>query len=424
MTEPVRIRRNPAAHDHSKDEEGSTLRPKKLYLPEETYGSVSVNNLEENAQQQVLQQIQKETGAFSSRSNLKSLLEILGWDDVPNVQTLEQRLGFKLEGSVEGSLDQIYSILTKMNIFFFDSFNRPDSNDVGYWWENTSNYVIRGGKLLQAQYGIFFCITGEDSWDDYVVYCKLYPSSSDAYRGIVARYVDQDNFYALRFATNQLQILRRLDGSYSVLASTPFTYDPFKEYVFKFEVKGSRLKGQVLGYDEELIAEDNSLPNGRAGIYYEGFYAHTYWDDFLVISHLESIHELIDRTILKENALNRICDTLNYFGGLERIGNTITSDGTEQTLFVVDSPTYNFKPKVLLIDMSNMESGDEIVIRTYYRIKEGGSYILHNSNTYSGVQSVPLKSIDLLPNRFGIKVTLQQTSGSYKSYDYEIYYEA
>jgi len=40
MTEPVRIRRNPAAHDHSKDEEGSILRPKVLYIPDETYPSI------------------------------------------------------------------------------------------------------------------------------------------------------------------------------------------------------------------------------------------------------------------------------------------------------------------------------------------------------------------------------------------------
>jgi len=77
VTEPVRIRRNPSAHDHSKDEEGSTLRPKVLYLPEETYGSVVTSSLEETALNQIRSQIDEEfneRGATSTRfSNLDNL---------------------------------------------------------------------------------------------------------------------------------------------------------------------------------------------------------------------------------------------------------------------------------------------------------------------------------------------------------------
>jgi len=109
VTEPVRIRRNPSAHDHSKDEEGSVLRPKVLYIPDETYGSVDVGNIEPSALQQILQQIQKEMGTFSSRNNLKTLHDVLGWADVAGVRTLEQRLGYQTSGSIEADLSAILS---------------------------------------------------------------------------------------------------------------------------------------------------------------------------------------------------------------------------------------------------------------------------------------------------------------------------
>lgn len=51
--------------------------------------------------------IKADLGDFSARTNLNSLLAILGWADVVGVQTLEQRLGFQTSGSVESDLTTI-----------------------------------------------------------------------------------------------------------------------------------------------------------------------------------------------------------------------------------------------------------------------------------------------------------------------------
>lgn len=49
-------------------------------------------------------------GDINARTNLKSLLAILGWADVAGVQTFEQRLGYQTSGMIETDLD---SLLTK-----------------------------------------------------------------------------------------------------------------------------------------------------------------------------------------------------------------------------------------------------------------------------------------------------------------------
>jgi len=119
--------------------------------------------------------------------------------------------------------------------------------------------------------------------------------------------------------------------------------------------------------------------------------------------------------------LEQIYDLIDQMLKLGRIGDTVTTDGTEQTIFIVDNPDFPFEPTKLLIDFTNNTASETVDVNVYYRIKEGGSYVLHSTLSYSGVQSPPLKDIDLLPNTFGVKVTVQKTAGSNLSYDYEVY---
>ena len=94
---------------------------------------------------------------------------------------------------------------------------------------------------------------------------------------------------------------------------------------------------------------------------------------------------------------------------------TITADGTEQTLIEVTT-TYNVDG---FIDLSQMEAGDKVIIRLYGRIKSGGDYRLYEEAEFSGVQAKPLVYVHRRPTRYGWKVTLQQTEGTYKSFDYQ-----
>jgi len=96
---------------------------------------------------------------------------------------------------------------------------------------------------------------------------------------------------------------------------------------------------------------------------------------------------------------------------------TLTADGTEQTVAEL---------KVLgtlegYIDFTNMAGGDTVVINEYVKVKNGGSYILYATATYNDAQSSPMIHTTKLPTKYGVKVTLQQTAGVNRTYDYEFF---
>jgi hypothetical protein len=94
---------------------------------------------------------------------------------------------------------------------------------------------------------------------------------------------------------------------------------------------------------------------------------------------------------------------------------SITTDGTEQTIVEYVG---NISQISGYIDLSNMQDGDTVTIRTYVKIKPDGEYRLYDSEDYAGKQESP--ALYILPKLTGVayKVTIQQTSGSYKSFDY------
>jgi hypothetical protein len=101
------------------------------------------------------------------------------------------------------------------------------------------------------------------------------------------------------------------------------------------------------------------------------------------------------------------------------IEGTITADGTEQTL-TEQTGTLEFQLDGY-VDLTNMASGDVVVIREYMKIKSTGDYVKYAEETYSDAQSIPLLHILTKPSRYGLKITLQQTAGTYKSFDYQFF---
>ncbi len=93
----------------------------------------------------------------------------------------------------------------------------------------------------------------------------------------------------------------------------------------------------------------------------------------------------------------------------------LVADGTEQVL-VEAVGLLNLEGYV---DLSAMAEGDTVVLKRYVKIQEGGEYKLHASETYTGVQAEPLIRFPFIAGYYGIKVTLQQTSGTFKSFPYQ-----
>jgi len=92
---------------------------------------------------------------------------------------------------------------------------------------------------------------------------------------------------------------------------------------------------------------------------------------------------------------------------------TLTADGTEQ--IVVESMILAILAGWLVMD--KMEAGDTITIKQYVSVN--GTYQLYAQEPYSNVQTEPVLHISPRVHRDRIKITLQQTTGPYKTFDYE-----
>ena len=113
----------------------------------------------------------------------------------------------------------------------------------------------------------------------------------------------------------------------------------------------------------------------------------------------------------------------NALGVLTETGGTLTSDGNEQNIYINNAPDGVYEPRFVKVDFTAHTVGETVVLREYYRIKDGGGWILEDSVTYVGLVSPELIKIDLDPNRYGVKVTLEKTAGTNRAYDWEVAYE-
>ena len=103
----------------------------------------------------------------------------------------------------------------------------------------------------------------------------------------------------------------------------------------------------------------------------------------------------------------------------EEVVGTLTADGSEQT--VVERTAIGTLEGH--IDLFNMQAGDTVVIKEYIMLKTGGTYRLYDSATYSNAQAKPNIHVVKLPAKYGVKVTLQQTAGVNRTYDYNFFRE-
>jgi hypothetical protein len=92
---------------------------------------------------------------------------------------------------------------------------------------------------------------------------------------------------------------------------------------------------------------------------------------------------------------------------------TIVADGSEQVVMEVSGSVRVSG----YISLANMEAGDTVIIKQYMKLLNG-EYKRYASETYTGAQENPIVYITPKELASAIKVTLQQTSGTYKTFDY------
>lgn len=136
---------------------------------------------------------------------------------------------------------------------------------------------------------------------------------------------------------------------------------------------------------------------------------------------VDAIKLVVDAIQIDVTAIRAITDALPT---LSETGGILTTDGTEQNVYVNAAPLGIFKPICVKIDFTNQTAGETVVIRTYYQIKAGvATPILQDEVTYAGLVSPELINIDLEPNRFGVWVTIEKSVGANRDYQWETFFE-
>jgi hypothetical protein len=120
------------------------------------------------------------------------------------------------------------------------------------------------------------------------------------------------------------------------------------------------------------------------------------------------------------DAIKVITDALAV---LTETGGTVTATGAETDIYINNAPAGVYKPIGVKIDFTNHTAAETVMITVYYRIKSGGAWLKEDYVVFEGAQDFESIVIDLNPNRYGVRVTIEKGAGTDRNYDWEAVYE-
>ena len=98
---------------------------------------------------------------------------------------------------------------------------------------------------------------------------------------------------------------------------------------------------------------------------------------------------------------------------------TLVADGTEQEVAELLSATpvkfYGW------ISLDEMDTGDQVTIRTYVK-DEAGDYRVHAVELYEDILEQPMVNLVMKVDN-AYRITLEQTAGTYRNFDYRFFKE-
>ena len=137
---------------------------------------------------------------------------------------------------------------------------------------------------------------------------------------------------------------------------------------------------------------------------------------------LADLAEIQADVIVIDANVDDILAVTNALPTLTETGGTVTTDGTEQNVYINSNPLGEFNPIAVLIDCSHQIAGETLIIRLYYDIAPGGhGLLLADEVTYVGVITPPIIIIGLSPNRYGVQVTIEGDGAN--AYPWDVHYE-
>ncbi len=108
---------------------------------------------------------------------------------------------------------------------------------------------------------------------------------------------------------------------------------------------------------------------------------------------------------------------------MEETGGTLTTDGTEQNVYINNAPGGIYEPRWFNLNFTNQTVTETVVIKTYYRTATGGGWVQDDNATFIGVPVNLLVTVALKPSRYGCRVTIEKTGGTNRAYVWEVFYE-
>jgi hypothetical protein len=177
---------------------------------------------------------------------------------------------------------------TTTNKLLQDDFEDGNANDwsVDSLWGTFSVVTDGSSKVYlsdNAAKGGTKSIAGLAEWSNYTVEAKGKVDSWNSRIGLVARYVNWQNYYVMHYDYyyKRVSIVKFQDGNEILLASTPMTTAPEAGvyHTYSFEVNGNVLKGYI---DGQLLvtATNSSFTKGKIGVF--SHMQKSYFDDVVV----------------------------------------------------------------------------------------------------------------------------------------------
>jgi len=164
-------------------------------------------------------------------------------------------------------------------VFYWYGFGRPFT-ELGGNWEITGQNDPEGLSQTTTT-DLALAVNGVATLDQVItanIRLDSFAAPTGAWFGLLARYVDESNYYFLSMrSSNQLQIRKIVGGVTTVLRAVTFTAAPGAMHEYTFRVVGKELHAFV---DGQLVATalDDALPRGKYGM---GTYrAAATWQDF------------------------------------------------------------------------------------------------------------------------------------------------
>ena len=109
---------------------------------------------------------------------------------------------------------------------------------------------------------------------------------------------------------------------------------------------------------------------------------------------------------------------------LSETGGTVTTDGTEQNVYINAAPLGEYNPIAVVINFTAQQAGEETIVRLYYDNAPGGAgLLLADELTFTGVIAPAMIVVSLEPNRYGVAVTIERTVGAARAYPWDVHYE-